>query len=1474
MPGNWIEALVKYQLDPTAQNPNNKIEDEPHVIDKTTNYIFALRGGPFYVDSLVIKHPVTGLPLSPNSQYKVLQPYQDASVAMGHDIACIVLIEDLNIIPATEEEATIYIDYQVVGGIFSWNIYAINEMLSQITLPINVEWNAIVGKLDLYPPAPHYQPINMIFGWNYLASQLEGVRLAIERLRPDYVYPESVMPDIIQRLINVEAWMAAHGGGFHDSRYYLKGESDNLFMLKTESAYYLRRTGDTMQGPLYLVRHPQANMEAATRQWVLGLVENLDIDTINNYIASHNHDGSYYTKEQSDGRYVKKAGDVMEGFLILAREPEQPMEAAPRQWVLDRIGELNLDEEAIRIAIGELTLVIENHNHDDKYISLSEKGDFVKKAGDQMGGPLYGYRDAIEPNEFVRLGQLGNASGSKYVFKPHIKGYSQGVSDLTVSVHNPGVGLNLLIPRDGSGIVAFTGDVIKIEVELSTSDTFATLVSSGFCIYPYYDDIADVSYPDFHYTSSYDVGDTYYARARVIAMNPDDNFASILEIGEWSNTGVYNSNGQVNRPSVLFPTDQSTGISLTPTITTSVFSNQGPADTHIETRWTISGIKNPDGSGVGGTIINTVSSVNLTSLPIAAGLFVNDQSYRVSVSHRGSIFGWSTVSEYVVFRTGATPSIGTPSVLTPLANAVLTNPNNVLATFSNYVANNGSHAHTSTDIEIRATASDTGALIHSTNVTSNLTQYTIPNGVMSYGGNYHIRVRYRSNGIVSSWSAFRSFSIGASTDGELIFSDNSTTPGEVFENEFDVTIPSGVSQISLCLVGKGGDSTAGRIDYTDPNTRYRKGIWYPESNNVAPDEFKLETSIFNGSTYYPDFPKIAKTPYGVFVFAGNKYYKKASAGANWVYQGLLEDIPSSVGSRTDPIWVGMTAVVSIGSVIYLVGGSLPDGSAEVRDTVFAFNTQTNKLNQLAPLGMPVSRGHIAALGNEFYYVGGKQASGIGNDIFIKYNVNTQVTTALSTPSDGVTNTSTAFTEGLGNRLTALGNELYGSYYNTAAARYDLLKYTPSTNVWSVASSNPVNDASELVYYRGSGTSPSTDKTEIPRGYFHGDYLVTISGKLFGCGLLPLSYEPIMRVYSYTLSNNKIDRYSDLPLAYTSHQFMPYEFNGSLYMVSMYRPSPSQTANTPEPGDFRLDDTIVATGVSKSGMAGAGGVVRYVTNVNITAGVQYKVRISNLKTSFGYIDGQNEYVEIVSAPAGGSAALSANGYYRKGITLNGVGVSGDGGSSIPVYANDVMNPSMIANYWLEAGSGAGGGGVNGYALNAAVNEYVFGGGGGAGGYLGTGAAGRITGYGLNAYFISVGTSTAPSYTAWGGPGGNSVYIKSILGGLNRGGGGGGGIGLVGFVPYGSSPSENTALGKGGNDATEAGSGGSGGIVSQYTLTSPDGGAGNGYGGGAGAGAGPGIQISPGVTTGGAAAIGGPGAVRIIWGSGRTFPYGSD
>ena len=188
-----------------------------------------------------------------------------------------------------------------------------------------------------------------------------------------------------------------------------------------------------------------------------------------------------------------------------------------------------------------------------------------------------------------------------------------------------------------------------------------------------------------------------------------------------------------------------------------------------------------------------------------------------------------------------------------------------------------------------------------------------------------------------------------------------------------------------------------------------------------------------------------------------------------------------------------------------------------------------------------------------------------------------------------------------------------------------------------------------------------------------------------------------------------------------------------------------------------------------------------------------------------------YRNAIPVTAGSPYTISINtgsmsGFNTEGPTSSQARAQNGLTGKYPYNACD--NPGGTVTY----GTGGSGGAALGWAS-------IGGGGGGAGGYSGTG------GYGLG----SMGSGQGGTGGAGGGGGGGN-YAPGYDGG---------GVGMLGQGPSGAGSPTNGGAGSGGSGKTYGGGGGGGGDPSYPPYVC-------------------------------AAKCGGPGAVRIIWGPGRSFP----
>jgi len=282
-----------------------------------------------------------------------------------------------------------------------------------------------------------------------------------------------------------------------------------------------------------------------------------------------------------------------------------------------------------------------------------------------------------------------------------------------------------------------------------------------------------------------------------------------------------------------------------------------------------------------------------------------------------------------------------------------------------------------------------------------------------------------------------------------------------------------------------------------------------------------------------------------------------------------------------------------------------------------------------------------------------------------------------------------------------------------------------------------------------------------------------------------------------------------------------------------------------------------------GSGGAGGGLAYKNNISVTPGTSYTVIVG--AGGLGQaVASSPSYTTTAGSRAtgnGGTSSFTVPGGLVVGATGGEHGCSNH--SSNRTVAGQPTGGAPTGTY---DGGGTGGTCEGPYATNAANSVTYSSGGGGAGGYSGTG--GKGAGSLQTPVYQGAGAALTSATSGSGGGGGGGGSRRVDANGYQTfSGSGGGGVGLLGIGSDGVAGTDALNI----TPSTQAptnngGGGGSGGDTGNLATGNGNasliGGAGGLYGGGGGPGFGNYVY-----SVGGA---GGNGAVRIIWGTGRSFP----
>lgn len=166
--------IYKYPLDLTGHNPNNLVLGEPKKLPDGLNRAVVPNYGAFFTDSLRVREVSSGRLLVPKEDYQAVQLYQEATQKSGLEVCAVVVVTN------TSVDSDIEIDYQAIGGEFSYSVSGLRNLLDDLDLDSRpVRWGDVLGKPNAYPPAPHLHDAGDLYGFEYLVEAIDSLRHAI-----------------------------------------------------------------------------------------------------------------------------------------------------------------------------------------------------------------------------------------------------------------------------------------------------------------------------------------------------------------------------------------------------------------------------------------------------------------------------------------------------------------------------------------------------------------------------------------------------------------------------------------------------------------------------------------------------------------------------------------------------------------------------------------------------------------------------------------------------------------------------------------------------------------------------------------------------------------------------------------------------------------------------------------------------------------------------------------------------------------------------------------------------------------------------------------------------------------------------------------------------------------------------------------------------------------------------------------------
>ena len=165
--------VIRFELDITGTNPDNRVIDEPHTVNTLTPVRSIVPTyGPFFAESLIVRSGATTL--TRGVDYQIVELHQEATLKYGKEISSVILILNSTLGP------NFTITYQVLGGHYTYSDEPIANLYEAV---INdnrpVDWANIINKPDAYPPTLHRHLMDDLYGFEYIVNYLERIKRAI-----------------------------------------------------------------------------------------------------------------------------------------------------------------------------------------------------------------------------------------------------------------------------------------------------------------------------------------------------------------------------------------------------------------------------------------------------------------------------------------------------------------------------------------------------------------------------------------------------------------------------------------------------------------------------------------------------------------------------------------------------------------------------------------------------------------------------------------------------------------------------------------------------------------------------------------------------------------------------------------------------------------------------------------------------------------------------------------------------------------------------------------------------------------------------------------------------------------------------------------------------------------------------------------------------------------------------------------------
>lgn len=165
---------IRFNVDLTGVNPNNRVDGELHSLPNKINRSIATTYGPYFTDTLEVFDATTGARLVRDIHYKCLDVVGLPTAQSGKEICTVVVVTNPSV------SNLVRLNYQALGGGYERTYEAIRMLMDTLlndARPIN--WPSVLNRPSDFNPSHHLHRVGDAIGFEYMVSELERLKAAV-----------------------------------------------------------------------------------------------------------------------------------------------------------------------------------------------------------------------------------------------------------------------------------------------------------------------------------------------------------------------------------------------------------------------------------------------------------------------------------------------------------------------------------------------------------------------------------------------------------------------------------------------------------------------------------------------------------------------------------------------------------------------------------------------------------------------------------------------------------------------------------------------------------------------------------------------------------------------------------------------------------------------------------------------------------------------------------------------------------------------------------------------------------------------------------------------------------------------------------------------------------------------------------------------------------------------------------------------